>query len=653
MDAEASKKEQIRKAFLELQSHSLALVNFTVQWKELEDHFNELEKLTQKGFEELGRKGTDNEKEEESAAEKSTGNPNNEKEKKSAAEKSTGNTNKTSEKNSSAEKSTENPNKTSPVLKDDVKPRPQLKSLCEEMDGEGLKKFLVSCSNVTKIRKEVPAALRCAADPAKLVLQTLDGFYPASNSKKGKKPLYAQRNACDLLLESLPFVLSPDEVSSEAKKDAQKIAAAWKSKLSLDAESPITTVKAHAFLQLLASYGISEEFQDDDLCELVLRIYSHPEAPELCRALRISHKIPYVVGKLSSSGKQIEAIRFVYAFGLVEKISPVTLLKAYMEYAKKASKRLAKKGKNTVGAQNYAASREIDMLKTVINCIGEHKLESQMSSKDLEERVAQLQKNMTNRKRSGDCIEEHKLESQMSSKDLEERVAPLQKNMTNRKRSGEAIKSQTKRARLSGAGAGAGVVAGAGAGAGALLPKPSPPSTFSLSNSSTLLPKPTPTSAFALSNSSDLNRPAPVTSIPSYNLSKFSDLNRPAPVASIPAYNVSNSSDLNRPAPVASIPSYNLSKFSDLNRPAPVASIPSYNLPGQGVYDRGSQGIYQSAYDAGSNPSSLSRSHLYPSDSLQSSLYGVGSFRGSTNHGSYNIGSGVPPATSYQSSYLH
>jgi len=595
MDAEASKKERLHKAFLELQSHSSALVNITVQWKELEDEFNELEKLTQKGFEELGRKGTDNEKEEESAAEKSTGNPNNEKEKKSAAkkstgnpnnekekksaaEKSTGNTNKTSEKNSSAEKSTENPNKTSPVLKDDVKPRPQLKSLCEEMDGEGLKKFLVSCSNVTKIRKEVPAALRCAADPAKLVLQTLDGFYPASNSKKGKKPLYAQRNACDLLLESLPFVLSPDEVSSEAKKDAQKIAAAWKSKLSLDAESPITTVKAHAFLQLLASYGISEEFQDDDLCELVLRIYSHPEAPELCRALRISHKIPYVVGKLSSSGKQIEAIRFVYAFGLVEKISPVTLLKAYMEYAKKASKRLAKKEKNTVGAQNYAASREIDMLKTVINCIGEHKLESQMSSKD-----------------------------------LEERVAPLQKNMTNRKRSGEAIKSQTKRARLSGAGAGAGVVAGAGAGAGALLPKPSPPSTFSLSNSSTLLPKPTPTSAFALSNSSDLNRPAPVTSIPSYNLSKF----------------------------------------SDLNRPAPVASIPSYNLPGQGVYDRGSQGIYQSAYDAGSNPSSLSRSHLYPSDSLQSSLYGVGSFRGSTNHGSYNIGSGVPPATSYQSSYLH
>jgi len=212
----------------------------------------------------------------------------------------------------------------------------------------------------------------------------------------------------------------------------------------------------------------------------------------------------------------------------------------------------------------------------------------------------------------------HKLESQMSIEDLQKRVGQLQRAMSERKRQAKAIKSLTKRARLSsGDGAGAGVASGvgavvasgvgavavAGAGvasgvgavavAGALLPKPSPQSAFALSSSSALLPKPTPPSTFAISNS------------------------------------------------------------SDLYRPAPDASIPSYNLPGQGVYDRGMQGIYRSAYDVGSNPSSLPISHLYPSDSLQSSLYGVGSFRGSTNYGSYNIDSGVPPATSYQSSYLH
>jgi hypothetical protein len=237
-------------------------------------------------------------------------------------------------------------------------------------------------------------------------------------------------------------------------------------------------------------------------------------------------------------------------------------LKAYLEDEKKKSEELVQKGKD-VGAQNTATSREIASLNTIIK-----------------------------------FIELHKLESQMSIEDLQKRVGQLQRTMSERKRQAKAIKSSlTKRARLS---SGAGVVAGAGvassvgavAVAGPLLPKPSPQSAFALSSTSALLPKPTPPSTFAISNS------------------------------------------------------------SDLYRPAPDASIPSYNLPGQGVYDRGTQGIYRSAYDIGSNPSSLPRSHLYPSDSLQSSLYGVGSFRGSTNYGSYNSDSGVPPATSYQSSYL-
>nr|ABK24919.1 unknown [Picea sitchensis] len=600
MDAIASKKERLHKAFLELQSHSSSLVNFNVKWEELEDHFNELEKvmkkrfeeLGQKGKEELGQKGKENEKEKKpvaekstgktkktsekkSAAGKSTGKPKKTSEKKSAAEKNTGNPKESSDKNPAAEKSVGNPKKTTPALKDDVKPRPELKSLCEKMDGEGLKKFLAdSRSEVTELRNEVPAALRCAPNPAKLVLQTLEGFHPFG---LGKRPsTNHERVACDLLLESLPFVLSPDEVSEEERKDAQKIAAAWKPKLNLDADSPFTIVRAHAFLQLLVSYGISKEFEEDDLLEIVLRIARHPKVNELIRELHISHKVPDIVEKLSSTRKQLDAAQFVLAFGLEEKFPPVPLLKAYLENEKEGSEKFAKKG----GAQIAAASKEIASLNSVIK-----------------------------------LIEEHKLESQMSSKDLEKRVAQLEKVKAERKRFMEDTSSQPKRPRLS-----SGAGADSGAGAGSLVPKPSPPSAFALSNSSALLSKPTPPSAFALSNSSAL-------------------LSKPTPPS---AFALSNS--------------------SDLHRPAPVASIPPYNLLSQGVYDRGSQGIHQSAYDVGSNPSSLSRSHLYPSgslqsslhpsDSLQSSLYGVGSFRGSTNYGSYNIGSGVPPTTSYQSSYL-
>ena len=140
-------------------------------------------------------------------------------------------------------------------------------------------------------KEEPTKALRCAADPAKLVLQALKGFYPAGNGRELSIDLVPQKYACNLLLESLPFVLSPDEVSSETKKDAQKIAAAWKSKHKDDSESRIK-IEVLAFLQLLVSFGISKEFKDDDICELVLRISHQPEVYELCRALQISHKIP-------------------------------------------------------------------------------------------------------------------------------------------------------------------------------------------------------------------------------------------------------------------------------------------------------------------------------------------------------------------------
>lgn len=581
MDAVASKKEQLHKAFLELQSHSSALVNFTVQWKELEDHFDNLDKLMQKRFEELGGKEKENEKGNEKE---------NEKEKKPAAEKTTGKPNKAPP----AEKSSGNPKKTTPALEDEVKPRPRLKSLCEKMDGKGLKKFLIdSQKDLDALRKEIPAALRYAADPAKLVLQSLEGFYPSGDGgKTSNADLLLQRRVCDVLLESLPSVLSPDEVSSEAKKDAQKIATTWKSKLSLDADFKNgASLETKALLQLLASYGISKEFKEDDIIDLVIRISRRREIPELCRALQISDKIPDVVEKLSSSGRQIDAVHFVFKFGLAEKFPPVPLLKAYLKEAKRAALELAKNDKNPAGAQNNADSKEIASLKSIIK-----------------------------------CIEEHKLESQMSPENLEKRVAQLEKAIANRKRSAGAVKSQStnKRPRVnSGGGVGGGGAAGAstvGTGTTSLLPTPGVASTTSLhakpnpllATPNPLLPTANPPNAFALSKS--------------------------APNPLLPTANPPNA--------------FAPSKSADFYRPPPVSGIPSYNLPGQGVYDRASQGIYQSSYGVGSNPVPLSRSHLYPSDNLQSSLYGAGPLGGSTNYGSYNIGSGVPPANSYQSSYL-
>lgn len=98
MNVAPYKRNWTRKAPLLLQSHSSALLNFTTQWNELEDHFNELQKLMTKRFEELARKTKEYEKEKKSAIEKITVNPDKSSEKNCASENRTGNTSRIPEK---------------------------------------------------------------------------------------------------------------------------------------------------------------------------------------------------------------------------------------------------------------------------------------------------------------------------------------------------------------------------------------------------------------------------------------------------------------------------------------------------------------------------------------------------------------------------
>lgn len=139
-----------------------------------------------------------------------------------------------------------------------------------------------------------------------------------------------------------------------------------------------------------------------------------------------------------------------------------------------------------------------------------------MSTKDIEKHLAELEKAKKERKRSSKAIKSQSEKAKKEGKRSVEAIkSQTEKDREEGKRSAEAINSQTKWAHPSNGG---GVVAGAGVDASSLLRKPSPPSSFSLLNSSTLLPKHTFSIAFAHSTYSDLHRPAPVASIPFYNL---------------------------------------------------------------------------------------------------------------------------------------
>lgn len=200
------------------------------------------------------------------------------------------------------------------VVVPEVRVRPQLKTLCEVMDGDGLRKYIVDHrKDVGALRSELPFALQCAIDPARMVLGALEGYHlpePASTvavtnpspqqpEKDKESGASANRRACILLLECLAVVLADPVlgadhpvVPSNVKDSAKQVADQWKSRMNLQGDAAGNSLDAQAFLQLLATFGIATEYNDDELCKLVTAVARRRQTPALCRSLGLAAKIP-------------------------------------------------------------------------------------------------------------------------------------------------------------------------------------------------------------------------------------------------------------------------------------------------------------------------------------------------------------------------
>ncbi|XP_068654842.1 FRIGIDA-like protein 3 isoform X2 [Aristolochia californica] len=293
----------------------------------------------------------------------------------------------------------------------EVKPCPELIQLCEQMDVQGLLKYISENRNIlSAIREEMPLALKSAPEPAQLVLDSLEGCYPpdSTTSHEGNSQdmaLKGLRKSCILLMESVAPVLMGTEtehtVSAEMKQQVKAIADEWKPKLAGEVELDAadgSALEAQAFLQLLATFGIASEFDEDELCKLVLAVSHRRQTSELCRSLGLTHKVPGIVDTLVGNGRQIDAVHFIQAFQLVEMFPPVPLLKTYLKDLRRNSQ--GKGGAvGAAGVQNDANAQELAALKAVIRCIEEYKLEGEYELSPLQKRVVQLQKAKTDKKR--------------------------------------------------------------------------------------------------------------------------------------------------------------------------------------------------------------------------------------------------------------
>ncbi|KAK6923996.1 Frigida-like [Dillenia turbinata] len=294
----------------------------------------------------------------------------------------------------------------------EVKPRQELMQLCEQMDAKGLLNFTMQNRKYrTAIRGELSVALESATEPARLVLDSLEGFFPPDEStQQGENKdaaLIGMRRSCITLLEAMTNLLTRADpgldhlLNPETKQQAKAIADDWKPKLDnggTDAANG-NSLEVEAFLQLLATYKIASEFDEDELCKLVLAVARRRQAPELCRSLGLAHKIPGVVGDLINTGRQIDAVHFIHAFELTETFPPVPLLKTYLKDLRRNSQG---KGGNGTGGQDDANSQELAALKSVTKCVKDYKLEADYPLDPLLKRVAQLEKSKSDKKRAAE-----------------------------------------------------------------------------------------------------------------------------------------------------------------------------------------------------------------------------------------------------------
>nr|KJB71130.1 hypothetical protein B456_011G107000 [Gossypium raimondii] len=423
-DSAYSLIEQLYKAVHELEAFKDASEN-KVHWTEIEQYFRNLEVTLKKKSEELVAKEKEYELKDAAVAAIAEAcanfRPTTAESLDTAENGDTKVSSSVGDKNSPDE---EFPRKTSEITENmaaDVKSRPELTHFCEQMDAKGLLNFLMENQKILNdICRELPLALESASEPARLVLNSLEGFYPPDETSqtvdKTDAALQGMRKSCVVLLEAMASFLAridPGDthlLNPEIKQLAKAIADEWKPKLSNAGSGAAidNSLEAEAFLQLLATFRIASEFDEEQLCKLVFVVAHRRQAPELCRSIGLTPKMPGLVELLINSGRQVDAVRFIHTFQLTEKFPPVPLLKMYLKDLRRNSQGKGGNSRGAAGSQDDINARELAALKAVIRCVQDYGLEADYSLDPLQKRLAQLEKaKADNKKRGGDSGKHH------------------------------------------------------------------------------------------------------------------------------------------------------------------------------------------------------------------------------------------------------
>ncbi|KAM1691827.1 hypothetical protein PS2_033239 [Malus domestica] len=159
-------------------------------------------------------------------------------------------------------------------------------------DGRGLQLLMNEhLKRIDLVGTEISTVLQASSDPAKLVLNAMQGFYPSNltgdNSETSDYDLRVIRRSCILLLQELK-IFSP-QISPQVREDALNLAADWKAKMTMASENDMEVL---GFLKLVTVYDITTACDPKEVHSLLAIVAQHGQATELCQALKTTNKAP-------------------------------------------------------------------------------------------------------------------------------------------------------------------------------------------------------------------------------------------------------------------------------------------------------------------------------------------------------------------------
>ncbi|KFK25859.1 protein frigida like 1 [Arabis alpina] len=348
------KKEKLKKAFDDLQSHrSLLSPSFSLSWSEIDSHFSSLQSSLSNRFRLL------------QSASQLEHDPH--------------------RIESADAKTSPEEEETTTVVE------PELRTLCEKMDGIGLCKYLIDrWDDDSPLNLELSAAIRYSTDPASMVLDAIQGSYHQTQSSRKSVDV---RRVFVLLMEAL--IENNGEIKVDVRDRAKRLGYDWKTKIG------VKPFEALLFLHLVAAFELGSEFSSEEISDYVFMIGKYKQATSVCNKIGLdSESVGNLIKKLLDSGKAVLAVKFMYECGVIDGFEPITTLKSYVKELRVAAYRICVEGNYSLKSQNEATDKEVSALKAVIKIVKDHTLESEFCDEKLEQRVDELEKQKALRKRN-------------------------------------------------------------------------------------------------------------------------------------------------------------------------------------------------------------------------------------------------------------